>query len=205
MRRKTLLNCLSDTDSHSSVFRQQQVVLPSLSVAVFLTPLFCSPQSGLAHKHLRNCLLVWSIDLWVPAGSAVAQAGFQTCAGFRQQIRQGEVLYRMKTTKSFTCRRTCMLQHLQLQMFFATLEAKSFADLHNDINLIWVWRQHSYRCHQSAPPRPQTPWCQDPVEGKTFHSMTFLSLPVGLTAWKFHHTSNQNLKKIIIINCSKKK
>lgn len=175
--------------SGGSVFMQPLLVLPSLSGAVF-TRLRCSPQSGHARDHLQKCLLVWSINLRVPAGSAVAQAGFQTSAGFRQQIRQGEVLYRMETM-SFTCRRNCTWQDLKLQMFFTILQAKYVPDLDADINLIWVWRLDSYRCHQSAPPRPRTPWCQDPVEGKTFHLMTFSSLPVELTALKIwsHITS----------------
>lgn len=44
------------------------------------------------HALLQNGVSVMSVNSWIPAGSAVAQARLQACAGFRQEIRQGEVL-----------------------------------------------------------------------------------------------------------------
>lgn len=70
--------------------------------------LFCITNRHRARANLQNCCFfsinswtirspnwqqsVLSVNLWIPAGSAVAHASFQAGAGFRQEIRQWEVL-----------------------------------------------------------------------------------------------------------------
>lgn len=51
---------------------------------------------------------------------------------------------------------------------------------------------YAYRCHQSAPSRPQTPLSQDPVVGTTFQSMTSLSSLRDLATQK-HSELKQHL------------
>lgn len=58
--------------------------------------LYAPKQNQLTNPH--SCSKVYlNVDFWIPAGSAVAHASFQARAGFRQQIRQWEVLYKTWT------------------------------------------------------------------------------------------------------------